>query len=340
MENFRSINIALWIIALFVVGYLVMQGAVLLIPLLIAALIAFSIIAITSFLESKWIPEWWWLALSLLVHVLGMMLIVSLLNTNLTIIIKVLPTYQDRFYDVAVRLFEAFWQKAPSDLAQMLQQFDFTLLATWLLTFVQETLANMALISIYVVFFLFEHKFFKTKLIGILWKGKWLQKTEKIIEKIQKDVTLYFVVKVLVSSITATLSYLFLKTMGFDLAWVAGMLIFVLNFIPTVWSIVAVLFPMMISLVQYESLLPFVVITLVLWFIQVMMGNILEPKFVGNRLNVSPLIILFNLALRGVLRGIPGMFLSVPIIVGIKSILSQFETTRAIAIALSEKGEA
>ena len=72
---------------------------------------------------------------------------------------------------------------------------------------------------------------------------------------------------------------------------------------------------------------------------QVFMGNIIEPKFVGNRLNLSPLVIILSLGFWGNLWGVVGMLLSVPITVILNIILAKIPATRSIAVLLSEKGE-
>ena len=74
-------------------------------------------------------------------------------------------------------------------------------------------------------------------------------------------------------------------------------------------------------------------------FIQVFIGNFLEPKWLGNSMNISPLFSIISLVFWGMLWGTTGMVISVPITVVILIILSQFESTKSIAILLSEKGE-
>lgn len=73
--------------------------------------------------------------------------------------------------------------------------------------------------------------------------------------------------------------------------------------------------------------------------IQFGIGNIIEPKYLGSRLNLSPLVILLSLAFWGAIWGIMGMFLSMPIMVMLNIIFSKFESTQWIHILLSEKGK-
>jgi predicted PurR-regulated permease PerM len=89
---------------------------------------------------------------------------------------------------------------------------------------------------------------------------------------------------------------------------------------------------------QFGDFNEFLIIIISLTSIAVFIGNFLEPRLMGNTLNISPLVAVLSLAVWGALWGITGMLLSVPITVALIIIFSQFPNTRAIAILLSEKG--
>jgi AI-2 transport protein TqsA len=91
--------------------------------------------------------------------------------------------------------------------------------------------------------------------------------------------------------------------------------------------------------VQFETLTPFLVIVFGVSGIQLLVGNILEPRLMGDTLNISPLVVVLALILWSMLWGVVGMLLSVPITVAIIIICAQFPTTRAVAILLSKNGK-
>jgi len=95
----------------------------------------------------------------------------------------------------------------------------------------------------------------------------------------------------------------------------------------------------LLTLVQFPTLGPFIVTISVLTAVQFCIGSLLEPRLMGNRLNLSPIVILLSLGLWGSVWGIPGMFLCVPITVIIMIICSYFPTTRPLAILLSGNGK-
>ncbi len=111
-----------------------------------------------------------------------------------------------------------------------------------------------------------------------------------------------------------------------------------LNYIPTIGSLIGVVFPALLTLVQFAALGPFLVVTIGLGLTQFVFGNVLEPRMMGKSLNLSPLIVIVSLAVWGSIWGVTGMFLCVPITVVMMIVLAGFPQTRPIAILLSATG--
>ena len=150
---------------------------------------------------------------------------------------------------------------------------------------------------------------------------------------------LYLTIKTLASFGTAMISYFVLQIIGVDFAAFWALLIFLLNYIPTVGSIIAVVFPFLFAFIQFDTVYPAFIVGILLVGIQFVMGNVVEPKMQGQSLNLSPLVIVLSLVFWGKIWGIAGAFLCVPIMVIINIILSRFPTTRPIAILLSANGK-
>ena len=161
----------------------------------------------------------------------------------------------------------------------------------------------------------------------------------EVVDKIRSDVKSYFVIKSIVSFFVWLLSYIFMLIFGLEFAVFFAFIIFLLNFIPNIGSIIAVSFPVLFSLVQFESFyLTWVFLLCMIW-VQVLMWNIVEPKFMWNKLNLSPLVIIINLIFWWTLWWVVWMLLSVPIMVIINIILAKIPETRPIAVLFSEKWE-
>ena len=135
------------------------------------------------------------------------------------------------------------------------------------------------------------------------------------------------------------MSYGVLTLVGVDFALFWAFLIFLLNYIPTIGSIVATAFPALLTLVQFDGFTPFFIVLIGVLAIQVAIGSFLEPRLLGNTLNISPLVVILALALWGLLWGVVGMLLCVPITIILIIIFAQFPPTRPIAVFLSRNGE-
>ena len=138
---------------------------------------------------------------------------------------------------------------------------------------------------------------------------------------------------------TGLLSYFVLLIIGVDAPAFWAFLIFVLNFIPTIGSLIATIFPTIFALLQFGDFTQGILVLAIVGSIQMVIGNLVEPKLMGDSLNISPLVVLLTLAIWGVMWGITGMLLSVPITVIMIIIMSEFQTTRPLAILLSQTGK-
>ena len=130
-----------------------------------------------------------------------------------------------------------------------------------------------------------------------------LEDVFELIEKIRSDIRLYIGIKVFTSLLTALISYFVLNLVGVDFASFWAVLIFFLNFIPTIGSIIATTLPCLLALIQFETFSPFIGVTLCLITIQLIIGNIIEPKSMGRSFNLSGLVIILSLAFWGTVWG-------------------------------------
>jgi len=199
-------------------------------------------------------------------------------------------------------------------------------------------LTGIILVIIYTGFLFAEQKVIPSKLRAMVANQEEAEETRLVFIEIAIQVQRYVWMKTMVSLLTGTLSYVILKLVGVDFAAVWALLIFLLNYIPNIGSFLGVIFPALLTLVQFDTLTPFFLITVGLGTIQFVVGNIVEPAYMGKSLNLSSLMILLSLTFWGLIWGIPGMFLSVPIMVVSAIICARFEGLRGIAVALSADG--
>jgi predicted PurR-regulated permease PerM len=161
----------------------------------------------------------------------------------------------------------------------------------------------------------------------------------QLVSKIDRSISNYIALKTLVSLLTGFFSYFVLIAIGVDAPLFWSFLIFILNFIPTIGSLIATLFPAIFSVLQFGEFTPGILVLAIVGAVQLIMGNIVEPRLMGSSLNISPLVVFLALVMWGVIWGIPGMLLSVPITVILIIIMSEFPGTRPLAVLLSQRGE-
>ncbi|MFT5387164.1 MAG: AI-2 transport protein TqsA [Lysobacterales bacterium] len=142
----------------------------------------------------------------------------------------------------------------------------------------------------------------------------------------------YIITKLIISSATGILVALVLSIFNIDLALAFGLLAFILNFIPSVGSMIATLLPLPVILLTPEISKPAMIMAIAIpGVIQFAIGNVLEPKIMGDSIGLHPITILLALIFWGIIWGIVGMFLAVPLAVILKIIFSKIDYTRELA---------
>ncbi|MEC9223367.1 MAG: AI-2E family transporter [Pseudomonadota bacterium] len=341
----KILNYTATAVLIFLIFYLLFIGKDLLLPLVIAIALwylinvlarAFSHIAIGGFR----FPMPVCLTASFLTFIFLILALINFLSSTVGDVLDVAPIYQE---NLTTRLENLSFVDMSEFEGQSLPQ----LLTTWLdipsfLTSIASSLTSIlasgGLILIYIGFLFLEQGHFTNKITALVADPNKEQDANKIINRIRDDIQKYITIKIITSSLTGMLSYIILRIADVDFAGVWGLLIFLLNFIPTIGSIIATIFPALIALAQSDGYTLFLVVLFGIGALQVCIGNILEPRLMGSSFNLSPIIILLNLALWGYIWGIPGMFLCVPFLIIVTIILSHFPQTRPMAIILSSDG--
>jgi AI-2 transport protein TqsA len=339
----KVINFSLVSVLVILTFYLLIVGQDVLLPIVIA-LVFWYLINLVAKSYSRLrigevsLPGWFCFTLSLLSFVAMFWVTVKLISMNVDGVLEVAPTYQVNLEAKINGLINYFGiQEAPTfeQLTDLINLGEFISATASSLT---SIVANSGVILIYLAFLFIEQKNMDKKLTALITDQEKEQQVRKLLQKISDDVRKYVTIKLIASLSTGILSYIFLMVIGVDFAAFWALLIFMLNFIPTIGSIIATIFPALITLVQFDTLGPFFLVAGGLTGIQMLIGNFLEPKFTGSTLNLSPTIILLNLSLWGLIWGIPGMFLCVPFLVISMIVFSNVPQTRAIAVLLSSDG--
>lgn len=209
---------------------------------------------------------------------------------------------------------------------------------------------DLVLILIYVAFLFAAQAGWSRKLDAIFHTQERREQVRVIGDEARLSIERYLWVQTVISALITLLSYISLLALGVQNALFLSALIFVLNYIPTVGSIVAALVPPLFALVQpivpgwvpgappQDTYIYAALVFVIVSFWQFSIGNFVQPRMMGDSLNLSALVVLLALAIWGLIWGIPGMFLSAPLTVLMMILLAQSDQTRWMAVLLSADG--
>ena len=331
------LNINMTIISLVIVFYILYIWDSFIIPFVIAFLLAFSLISTYTFFIK--IIKYKSLAFIFNIILYGIIFWVmyKIINSNIQDIVSKSWFYQDQFRFLIDKNVARFNIEEWEFYKKVWSYINFQDIFTNMASLVTNMLGYIWTTLFYLIFILLEYKFFNKKITLMIEDDEKRRKVLEIINKIKKDIKTYFTIKIFISFCSASMYYIVMRSIWLDFAMFWAFFLFILNFIPNIWSIIAIFFPMVLSLIQFDGFYYFFVMVITFVSIEMIMWNIIEPKLTGNKLNLSPLVILLSLVFWWIIWGIVGMLLSVPIMVIINIILSKFDETKPIAILLSEK---
>lgn len=339
----RIVVAASGLILVWLTGYILIAGRGLIIPLVIAIFIWNLLNTLVNAMSGLpyvggRLPYWFRMLLSLGIVSYLVKILIDIIANNVNDVISASSRYQDNLLSIFNTLDQRFHIQVMSNFDNMIKNLSVQQLFLNLYGVFTSITSSAVLIALYVIFLFVEQHFFYQKINAIFLQKSHRDLVNNIIVHIARDTQTYLGLKTLMSLITATSSWIIMKALGLDFAEFWALLIFFLNYIPNIGSILATMFPAMLALIQFQTWWPFFAITSGIIAIQFIVGNIIEPKFLGKQLNLSPLIILIALGVWGAIWGILGMFLSVPITVMLMIIFAHFDATRPIAIILSQDG--
>jgi predicted PurR-regulated permease PerM len=145
----------------------------------------------------------------------------------------------------------------------------------------------------------------------------------------------YLVTKTVVSAITGLSTGMFTWLLGLDFAFIWGLVAFLLNYIPSIGSIVSVILISLFGFIQFQNSAIIILLFAGITAIQLFLGNWVDPRMQGRYLSLSPLVVVLSVIFWGWLWGVPGALLGVPLTIGLVNALQQFERTRAISNMLA-----
>jgi len=338
MRDNRFVIPFLAIIALVLVGFVLKAAQVVILPLIIAWLLSYLFAPVVNFLARHKVPTGAAVLAVLLILVGFFYLIGVFVQTRVMGFIGQYDEYAVQLNQIASDAMVRF--NIPEN---YFEEFDWAGkvgagLVTVSGSFV-SLVSNMGMILIFLVFMLLGKPYSRRK-IQQAFPDHRAEKIATVTGSITGQISRYLSIKLMISAITAVLVWAVLVIMKVDFPVTWAVFTFLLNFIPTVGSVIATIPPVLVALVQfYPGFWPAVIVLILLLLIQQTMGSFVEPKLMGDSLNLSPVVILLSLVFWGWLWGIVGALLSVPIAAAIKIVCENIEALKPISVLMgSGKG--
>lgn len=335
---------AYFIISAIGIVTILIYGQSLLVPFILGALFWFLMRGIKQHLDripfvKGRFPSWLKTVIATFTVVVVIVGVLNVISSNIKTLSSSHEAYEANVTSVLNVINEKFDLNVLDSLEEQTGELNFGEILRALFSSLSDLVGNTFMILLYSLFILLEESQFNHKIKQLFSKEDDYHRFSVILDEIEASISNYFKLKTLVSLLTGFLSYIALLFIGVDTPEFWAFLIFILNFIPTIGSLVATGFPAIFSLLQFGEVLPALLVLGIVGAIQLLVGNLVEPRLMGSSMNISPLVTIISLSLWGAIWGIIGMILSVPITVVMIIVFSQFEKTKGIAIMLSEKGQ-
>lgn len=329
----RLMPILVGIITFFVIIAGLRAAQSIVVPFMLAVFAALIASPILLWMQRKGVPTW--------VSVLGIVLVMVsfvgaigfVAGASVQDFTERLPGYKRQFFvqlDSASQNLNPDAAAALRDLFNVFDPAKAMSLAAGLLNSVGSALTNAALIVFILVFILMEVSSFPKKIHLAIPQSIAVM---DYISQVAHSVKRYLAIKTIVSLATGVSAGLVVGFVGVDFAILWALLAFLLNYIPSIGSIFAAIPPVVLALIQHG---PGAAIVVVVGYvlINVLFGNLIEPRLAGRGVGLSPLVVFLSLIFWGWVLGPVGMLLSVPLTATIKIALESTDSTRWVAILL------
>jgi predicted PurR-regulated permease PerM len=332
---------------LLVVGWVLHVGKAIFVPAVLGAVVVYVIVGLAQALGrlpslGPVLPlQLRYLFSFAAIGVVGF-LIAYLVMANKERALALAPQYQQSLLAAIQRVAVTFgfeteptWATLRQDL---LAQIDLQRLVGSLLASVGSIVLTFVVVLLYATFLLLERRTFEAKLANLSDDPARVARIRTVIGAINRRIGSYLALKTLISLLLGLVSYGVMRLFGLEFAGLWAVLTVFLNFVPYIGSVLGVVLPVLMTIVQFDDPGTVLTMLLALTTVQFVIGNFLDPYVMGNSLNLSPFAILVSLAVWSELWGVPGAFLAVPITAILTIVFSEFPGTRPIAVLLSRNG--
>jgi predicted PurR-regulated permease PerM len=339
MQGNKVIAASLVIIVIFIGGVVLRLAKPVLFPFFLAIFLSFILYPVIDFLNRIHIPKAFSVIFLLIITFFIIYLLGALFYSGGKAFASEFPKYGQKISSILTTLQQKFKLTSFNwETVDWIGKLDINKIGGFFLSSLGpffSFMSNLFLIFIFLVFILAGRGRTRIKIKNSFDSSR-ASIIIDVIQNIDSQIQRYLAIKTVVSLITGILATIVLMIFGVDFAIVFGFFTFLLNYIPTVGSVIATLLPLIIAVFQFDTLWTAFWIFLLLGSIQMTIGSFIEPKLMGKGLGLSPLVVLFFLFFWGWLWGIPGMILAVPMAAIIKIVCSNIPALSFVGELMSK----
>ncbi len=285
------------------------------------------------------LPDWVSLLVAIVLSLLIFGVTALVVADNATAFVGKLVAYTPKLDGLIARLADIAHVQTPPPVTQLITDLNPSKYLGQFAQGLQGVVSDAFFVLIYLGFIIAAKRGFKRKIVALFPHNRERDEAILVFNRIRYGVERYLWVQTVTGLMIAVASWVVMMILGLENAAFWAFLIFLASYIPIIGGFIGIALPPVFALVQFETLWQAPVMLGVLWFIQFIVGNVVQPRMQGDSLNIDPVVVLLALAVWGLLWGLPGMFLSTPLAVMMMIILAEFDGSRWIAILMSENGD-
>ncbi|MDH3457155.1 MAG: AI-2E family transporter [Gemmatimonadota bacterium] len=324
-EQSRLITVSVALLATVTIAAALSYTRDIMVPFVLAVFVSYLVTPLVDLLQDRLrLPRLIGVFVALVVALGLIVLLVLLISTSVRGLLASADVYQQKLSDFVARaatLLDRFGvDLGQRNVSEAVKQLPLARLARQTLGTVVNLVTKAGLITLFVIY---------------LVAARRPTERSEMSAEIDTKVRRYLATKVATSAATGLLVGTILWMFGLDLALVFGITAFLLNFVPSIGSVVATLLPLPVALVQFDSLWPIVGVIALPGAVQMAIGNGVEPLVMGEGLDLHPITILLALMFWGLLWGVPGMLMAAPITAVLRLVLAKLAITAPVGEMLA-----
>lgn len=323
-----------WLVSSAIVLAFLVLGRPLLVPLVFAILLWGVLNSLVSVLQRWGSPVWLARTVSAVAILAALYLVARILGEETAALMSRGPAYAARFGALFSQALAALHLPPTLRVSDLVSRADVASVLTGAAASAGAFVFALILVGIYVAFLLAEQGLLTGKLALLAADDTSREKAREAVRKMTSQIQAYLGVCTLLSSVMAATTYVVLALLGIDFAGFWALFLFLMTYIPTIGGIAALL-PAAMAFLQTGSLETCLIVAAALSAMHFVLANVVQTMMLGRSLNLSSFAIILSLSFWGMIWGVAGLFLAVPMMAAAAIVCEHIEGLAWVAVALS-----